>query len=746
MDEPLRIPIELPGADRANLELDQLLASFTKLERETIALATANERSAQHFNALIEAFKSGHISGDQLRATLAAIAAQAPRSAAELRRLAETVETVAPPSALSRWSAYATGISSTIHIVQSAVGAFDRVATSIADLATEQENLNRNSARIGVNFDEASAAAGRFADETTAMAAATRLFEAGIRPTQEQLNALMRVAGEFSQTTGVTVEQAVEQLTTGLVNGSARGLRPFGEEMMAVAGNSHTVEERLAALVSHAGHVERATDTARDRMERFKDSIGDQMRSAASTFTTTLAGIQQRADAARGSVGSLTSTTSEFGDALNTFARGAARAWAVFGESANYALVRVRNDIDNVVDGLDAVARITANPLNAATIAEDLQRRVSARNAENAAAGAGVRAALFDDPAAGTATGRAATGAAPGSTHTAEETAHDARQAYERQGHLQQAQLDKDRHARGRHTRGGRGHHEPTMAEAIQHKADEFANAQAANLAGALGAAQHEADATNTRLAGEIGANDERVRRASTRTRAGGAPGDVAEERLRQREQARTRRMLDDQVDMQRTFVDRMEEQHHRHVDVTREAAESLDAAFKGVGEALGSHIAAWAAGKEDLADAAQGFLADSLGALAKEAQGKGAFYAAEALGLLVSGNFPMAATAGIASAAYFAASGTLGYLAGEAAPAPAAKPSAGGGGGRASARNERLSPAVNSPGLGDDGPVIVNNYYAPVIGGRESTSYETGNRLGRFNDASSRRQVRERS
>ena len=96
--------------------------------------------------------------------------------------------------------------------VTSLVGDFAAFADRVAALSSEQSRLDANSARLGLNFDAAAAAAGRFTNETDAMAAATRLAEAGIRLTQEQMNSLTRVSAAFSQNTGVATRDAINKI------------------------------------------------------------------------------------------------------------------------------------------------------------------------------------------------------------------------------------------------------------------------------------------------------------------------------------------------------------------------------------------------------------------------------------------------------------------------------------------------------------------------------------------------------
>ena len=157
-------------------------------------------------------------------------------------------------------------------------------ADAVSALSSEQAQLDANSARLGLDFNRAADAAGRFTDETEAMGAATRLAEAGINLTQTQLDSLTRVAARFAQNTGGTVASAIDTLTNGLITGSQRGLRPFGDELARAGGNSHTAEQRLHALTEQAKHTEKATDDAASSMARFRDSIDDASRTLAHGF------------------------------------------------------------------------------------------------------------------------------------------------------------------------------------------------------------------------------------------------------------------------------------------------------------------------------------------------------------------------------------------------------------------------------------------------------------------------------
>lgn len=163
----------------------------------------------------------------------------------------------------------------------------------VASLSTEQANLSRLQQRLHLDFDQAAAAAGRFTDETAAMGAAGRFAAGDMLLTQRQLDALTRVAGAASQELGIGTAEAIEKLTQGLISGSAEGLRPFGASLGALAGDSHTVAERLAALVQRAREVAPATDDAADAVERFRDAIEDGQRTMATAFVAELQRLSQ---------------------------------------------------------------------------------------------------------------------------------------------------------------------------------------------------------------------------------------------------------------------------------------------------------------------------------------------------------------------------------------------------------------------------------------------------------------------
>lgn len=623
--------------------------------------------------------------------------------AAVLRALAQAMKDLGVQTQEAGAKASATKSAFSFNEITQAVttvhGAMTRLASSVSALATEQAQLDAGSARLGLNFDIAAEKAGRFTDETEAMTAASRLAEAGIRLTQDQLNDLTRVAARFAQNTGTTTAAALDQLTNGLITGSARGLRPFGAELQAVAGGSHTTEQRLAALAEQAAHTATATDDAASSMARFNDSIEDAARTLATSFVEGLTEITRVGAAADESGNKFEILTEDITTAGHTIGM-------VFGGVAN---------------GIGVVAGVVAT-----SIAALLSGIIAA------GAGAG---AVIDRLRSGHVTGlyEAATRAARASVDDSPITrsligfTEDRAAAANRIADETIAYAGTDRgprasRARGSGTGGAPGvgmegggsrdrDNTPSYAEATRAKiveSDRYNREQAAlrvaaardylrvlgeQQAAELAARRTASDAyaeeathanelarIRARIIGlsneETAANEVRALRArAAGQRAEGVIGQRAEledardpavqrERIDEMRRSHTiereRAHLAQRYEMQRTFVDRMEELNEREANGNEALATSITSAFRTTGDALSAHLQAFADGRETAAEAMQNMLADTLKNIGKESLVKAGFYFATGLGNLATLNFPGAATAFAASAAFAAVGGGL--------------------------------------------------------------------------------------
>jgi hypothetical protein len=167
---------------------------------------------------------------------------------------------------------------------------------------------------------------------------------------------------------------------------------------------------------------------------------------------------------------------------------------------------------------------------------------------------------------------------------------------------------------------------------------------------------------------------------------------------------------------------------------IKTDRTDALAASAKGLGDGLVSAGLAAAFAGENIGAALQKQLAASLQALAIESTQKALFALGQGFLYLATPGMQASAAAAFTSAAVFGAV-AVGAGAVSAAIAPSAAPVAAGGG--ADERASGVSPGGGGGmGGGSSAGPTVNNYYAPIVGGRQSTDAETGVRIDRYNDA----------
>ena len=85
-NDALTLPIEFPNAERTQLALNEVLKSLDGLTRKILESGAASEQNARKILALTQAFVDGKKTAGELRAELTALAGEAPKTAAALRR------------------------------------------------------------------------------------------------------------------------------------------------------------------------------------------------------------------------------------------------------------------------------------------------------------------------------------------------------------------------------------------------------------------------------------------------------------------------------------------------------------------------------------------------------------------------------------------------------------------------------------------------------------------------------------
>ncbi len=616
-------------------------------------------------------------------------------------------------------------------------------AEHVLDSAAQADRLQHAQEGLGVSFESAARQAGGYVNELEVMNVTQGLAQRDLRLTQTEVNALARVASDYARGSGRDFRGVVEQLSEAVAKGGEE-LGRFGGQLAPLAQGSHTAEERLRALVQRANDITPAAQTASERVAAFRGELAAADRTFSQAFVEGLAHFEQVASTAERA----SEATDSWRDHIRELGTTAAFVASWITSSFNLAFEGIRFGVRTLGGEIAMLAAMAAHPTQAGAIRSAHEAEAGARRADLDAAyrtHAAITQDAFGDR----------TSAAPGAPQadmvfTAEEVSGAARDAA----------------ARDRRTGGG-GAGSSDHRTALQRLMDgAIAGASrdatrrshgslAYELHGVFGSGEanitipgeEEALARLRMLTSTATAVDERRRAASTRRpTGGGAPGDLVDQRDAQRAQERSRRILEDQLDAQRSFTDRWEEQHMRRVSVTREASSMIDALYASLGTALSGHFDALVAGRENVKQAAEGIASDVLTAGAKEAYGKAGFYAAEAIGRAVMWDWPGAAMSAAASVAYGLAGAGMSALGAQIAPPPSPSTSAAHGGAASVGRQEHLGPPINARGLGSDTPTVVNHYYAPIFGGRAGTDAEVGRRMNRYTGAESRRQVRDRS
>jgi len=572
--------------------------------------------------------------------------------------------------------------------------AFERLvgfADQVAALTAEQQQLTAASARLGLDFNEAADGAGRFVDETEAMAAASRLAEAGLHLTQEELNQLTARAAIASQRLGVDTTTAFNMLTTAIESGSTRALRPFGEDMVRLGGSTHSAEERLSAFTTTTRGMERATDDASTSMARLRDSIGDAEREMASSFSAELlrlATISERTTAIGTQMDDSTDKLRGFGTMAANVAAATLNGIAVVVGSVAMGIVGTINMAQGALAGLRSLAHggsfsdgmhsAMGSDSASAEVLRFLEGRIDALNA------------LADDN--GSTAGR---GAVRGRIGSAGAAAPSGDMVF---GESQADADDAFAAAHRRHRTGGAGG--AGRGESAEQRARRIMQERRAQSGDTAGLASMFSGAT-----AEVHSTQERARSSYDQQMA---------ERHEDVERV-NRAVASEQREEREAFGGRegqLAQRFRQYGDMARTTADRVVGAFNDMTGALTQHMEAWARGKETFAEAMQGMLGDFLMATSKRAMVAAVEEGAAAIASLAIGDLRGAGLHAASAAGYTALAALSGAAGGAVSWAPD-KGHSGGGGARSAAD---VTPRAAGK---DAGGSVVNNIYfgGPVIG-----------------------------
>ena len=606
-----------------------------------------------------------------------------------------------------RFAGLATGarhVNELAEFMQRLGGVIHGTATRIGELAAEQQRLDANSVRLGLNFRQAAEQAGGFVSEVETMTLATSLADRGIRATQTELNALARVGMSRAAATGKNLGEVFDSLTDSVLEGGEE-MGKFGGNLLRVSDGTHTAGERMRAFVDHAKTVAPTMRTAADQMARFNREVENTQRTIATAFAEEFGRLLGLPDAMDASA----DKARDFNDALRAIGMTAANIVTVIGGATTAAIGFMVAGVGTLVGSVRVlVAGIGALPRGVRAA----QDAMAASSRENFGPDSFVATVGRFSEAAGRAA-FGALGGGPDRTSATPENAPTLAAAREARA--------RDRRERGRRESAGGG--SGTSATDV-----ELARIEAGlEMAGRMSATEREArfGVDYEEIGGVVvGARDiltrlrtqriDVLRRQTSERRAGESTGDrrrrvtqlnaridelkrelreageseaVAMRRQfdaaqapareeygavsrnlreraqsvldKQREDATTRRETEtrkrqeakSRVEQDRSFTQELEDLSGRRVSIARQEAEAVSFAFQTMGKAMATHLVAVLQGKEELGAALQAMLADTLSAISQEATVKA--------GLELAGGFAALATYRYdAAAQHFAAAG----------------------------------------------------------------------------------------
>lgn len=671
-----------------------------------------------------------------------------------------------------RFAGLATGarhVNELAEFMQRLGGVVHATATRVTELASEQQRLDANSVRLGLNFRQAAEQAGGFVSEVETMTLATSLADRGIRATQEELNALARVGMSRAAATGKNLEEVFDSLTDSVLEGGEE-MGKFGGNLLRVADGTHTAGERMRAFVDHARSVQPAMRTAADEMARFNRAVHDAQRTVASAFAEEFGRLLMLPTAMRDSA----TSAEDLNTTLRAVGMTAAYVVDLVGNGAGAVLGFIAAAVTNIIVGVQTLgaglAAIRGGP-TAMRVAMD-RRAEQLLGPESAATitsqFASERYAAFRQLIAqgGPA---ARTSEAPTSMPT-----------------LAQARIAAARNRAARNQRESSGSAGTTETDV------ELARIEAGlEMAARMSAAEREARfGVDYEEIGGVALNARDIltrlrtqridvlRRQTTERRAGESAGDrrrrvaqlnaridelkqelrdageseaatgrrefasrqaparaqyesvssglreraestIEKERneatARREAEARKGQEAKSRVDQDRTFTQELEDLSGRRMSIARQEAEAVSFAFQTMGKAVSTHLVAVLQGKEELGTALQAMLSDTLSAISQEATVKAGLNLAEGFAALATYRYDAAAqhfaAAGIFTAVA-AASGVAGAALAPQAKGASAAPTGGG-----NERDRSAAPMSQGSTTGGGTTVINVAFNGPQFG-----------------------------
>lgn len=645
---------------------------------------------------------------------------------------------------------------------------------ALATAAARAERHDRAVHALGNTYRLVQAATNDTISAEDAYRAQLDLTRSGLRVSGEEFALITRYAREHKGAMESN-EEALQQLTEALRNGEAEGLRKFGLSTQQGATRAQQFERALRQMDRATKDVTPAQRTMAEEQERLSRTMGD----GADAFGRLAAhalGLPETMAQVADSIRDVVTVVNDLVDAEQRLPAERARQERRTRAQQSYgqALRAVGGQLDalgvdrSLLPAADAANRLTPEQLEAADARlRALAGRIGNRDAAGAAGfGAGARFV----PGRARSTGEQADFAGLTRAPTTADLDAEARAL---EANLRGRRSDRRGGALTR-AAGARAEAE----QALRDLAAQLAREAAANtatpttrpgprdtaptasgnpnknilgilMAQAAGEGQQGVGtgtvAQELRRLGVIG-DPERNPDLGANLYAGparrpgggqGAAGDAVDEAMAAQAQARSRRQLEQQLDAQLTYTERMRDLHGERISLAQQEAEAVTMGFNAMGRALGQHVNAVVGGQESIAVGLQAMLSDTLTAIGTEAIVKGAMQMAEGAAALAGIiTAPLAPGHFAAGAAFVGVGALVASLGGAIAPsASGAAPSSGGSApAMPSAPVGATAAASNDNARGGPTEITINLGGGVVLG----SARELGEALGRVvNDPS---------
>lgn len=156
-----------------------------------------------------------------------------------------------------------------------ALGAREAVR-GIVDLIERTDQLDTAIDRLnGASIRGAREFAGGMVPALDLVTARTRMLQAGLELTDQEFEAVIAKGIVFAQANGIQASAGIQQLTSALISGNDRGLRPFGFELEAGASRARNLSTALDQITQAAEANRRAVEEDRGAFDMLKSAIED---------------------------------------------------------------------------------------------------------------------------------------------------------------------------------------------------------------------------------------------------------------------------------------------------------------------------------------------------------------------------------------------------------------------------------------------------------------------------------------